>query len=59
MNMFVLIVVTVHFCYLSGDVDHSVCLTITIVRSRGGGKDYALRVHVDSNLYVSILGSGF
>lgn len=59
MNMFVLLVMIVHICYLSGDVDHSVCLAITIVRTRGGGEDYALRVHVDPDLHVSILGSGF
>lgn len=59
MNMFVLLVMIVHICYLSGDVDHSVCLAITIVRTRGGGEDYALRVHVDPDLHVSILAPAF
>jgi len=59
MNMFGLLVVIAHFCFFSGDVDHSVCLAISIGRPRGGGKDFALHVHVDPDLHVSILGSGF
>ena len=56
MNLFVLLLMFVH---ISGDVDHSVCLAITIVRTPGWGRDYALHIYVDSNLYVSISGSGF
>ena len=59
MNIFVLLVVIVHFCYFSGDVDHSVCLAISSGRPQGRGRDIALFVHVDSDLHVSILGAGF
>lgn len=54
-NRFVLLVITLHFCYLSGNVDHSVCPATTIVRTSGRGRDNALRLHVDSDLYVSVL----
>lgn len=54
MNRFVLLVITLYFCYLSGNVDHSVCPATTIVRTSGRGKDYALRLHVDTDLYVSV-----
>ena len=57
MNVFVLLVV---FFHISGNVDHCVCHANTIVRSRGRGRDFALRVYVDSDLHVSmLLGSGF
>lgn len=56
MNMFVLLVI---FFHISGNVDHSVCHANTIVRSRGRGRDSTLHIHVDSDLHVSILGSGF
>ena len=50
----VLIVVILHVCFfLSGHVNHSVCITNTIIRNRGGGKDFALCLHVDSYLHVS------
>ena len=51
--------IIVYFCYILGNVDHSVCVTITIFGNGGGGKDYALCLYVDPYIYVSVQDFSF